>query len=834
MTKTRFILLLAFLLCFILTISGQARGSKKEADELKEKGLEAYYRGDFREALGYYQQALAISSLLWFCSGFYYTLTNIGLVYHNLGEYEKALGYYQQALAIAREIGNKGGEGTSLDNIGVVYENLGEYEKALGYYQQALAIRREIEDRSGEDNTLNHIGVVYSNLGEYEKALGYHQQALAIAREIGNRRGEGMDLNSIGVVYKNLGEYEKALQYYQQSLEIAQEIGVRRGEGNTFTSIGVVYRNLGEYEKALQYYQQALEVLAKVEIGAPEPLWRAQYGKGTSLEGLGREKEARESYIQAIETIETMRGKLKVEEHKTIFLEDKLFVYEALINLLLKMKQEEEDKDHGIEAFHYVERKRARALLDLLTEAKADIREGIADELREREKELLARVSWIQTRARTEEISEEERNKLSQELREIDEKFEELQDEIRASNPRYAELEYPEPYTLSQVQGMLDEDTILLEYHLGREKSAVWVITKDESEVYSDLPASRELTEQVMRYRRLLFLEKMKEDEKQECFHLGSLLYQKLILPLKDKLAPDKRLLIIPDGILYYLPFETLLAYEGDIEEAEVPERSEDFPYLLKDYSIFYSSSASVLGTIREEEIGRAEERVGKTQGQFLGFGDPVYPEVKKGERGVWEEVYLRSGGELGRLIYSGKEVMDVEEIYKSQARAYLRGEATEERVKSEELDNYRIVHFATHGFVDEEKPELSCVVLAIDEDPAEDGFLQLREVFNLKLDADLVTLSACQSGLGKMVRGEGLVGLTRGFMYAGTSSLLVSLWSVYDKSTAELMRKFYTYYREGMTKIEALRSAKLDMVREGIYSSPAKWAPFVLMGEWK
>ncbi|MFQ6094268.1 MAG: CHAT domain-containing protein, partial [bacterium] len=308
---------------------------------------------------------------------------------------------------------------------------------------------------------------------------------------------------------------------------------------------------------------------------------------------------------------------------------------------------------------------------------------------------------------------------------------------------------------------------------------------------------------------------------------LGQNLCDMLIGPAREYLKPGVELIIIPDGILHYLPFGALVTQKAIDQKQEAR-------YLIEDYTISYAPSASVLDILIERPARSVQIR----RRELLAFGDPLFGEtteeadltLETTERGLYQE----QGCQFSRLPYTKLEVTRIASLFPEESTSiYLGAAAAEERVKGEDLTRYRRVHFATHGLIDEAIPGRSCVVLALDDDPAEDGFLQMREIFNLKFDADLVVLSACQTGRGKLVRGEGLIGLSRAFLYAGANSMLLSLWSVNDRSTAELMESFYRSLQKGKEKSEALRTAKLDLLEGEIQAlrHPYYWAPFILLG---
>jgi CHAT domain-containing protein/Tfp pilus assembly protein PilF len=816
----------------------------KEAVCLLGAGAFSHHLGDLRKALEYYGQALPIFQVVGDRAWEAATLNNIGLVYFFLGERQKALEYFTQALAIARAVGNRAGEATTLNNIGRVYDDLGEKQKALEYYTQALAIIRAVGDRAREAGALSYIGQVYDALGEKQKALEYYTQALALRRAVGDRAGEATTLNNIGKVYSDLGEKQKALEYFTQSLAIFRAVGDRGSEATLLTNIGRVYYDLGERQKALEYFTQALDIVRAVGFREGEA---RTLGNIAAIErDRGNLGEARTRIEAALDLIEAVRAQAPGPELRATFLASYRDYYELYIDLLLRQHEREPDKGHDRVAFQASERARARSLLELLAEARVDVRQGIAPELKERERAVHARLAAIQSRLlqayRQPHPDAAQIAALEAEFKRADAEREQVEWEIRRRHPRYAELQYPTPVGVSAVQGMLEEGTALVEYVLLRESGVVFVVTREEFRAVR-LGSAKTIREYVEKLREAVAAGPRRGAFSNYVLH-ARWLYQELVQPVEAWIEGKRELIIVPDGILYYLPFELLLtSAEGMGGD---PRR---LPYLVRKYAVRYVPSASVwVG------LGRPEAERREWEKTLVAYADPVYGDLEGAVREAWRSAF----GELAklpRLPHSRREVQQIARLYPA-ADVVLRvgQEAREERVKSGEAERARYVHFAAHGVLNENKPEYSGIVLTLGapsalatragetaqraeperagqrEESAEDGLLQVYEVFNLRLNAEVAVLSACETGLGKEVRGEGMVGLTRAFLYAGAEAVVVSLWKVMDPATAELMVRFYRHLRAGMKKAEALRQARLEMLDQ--YAHPYYWAAFVLVGK--
>ncbi len=340
---------------------------------------------------------------------------------------------------------------------------------------------------------------------------------------------------------------------------------------------------------------------------------------------------------------------------------------------------------------------------------------------------------------------------------------------------------------------------------VGDSSSCLWVITKSNNKLYR-IPPRKKLQEQIEAIRFALI--DPREGISDFFTNAGNALYEELIRPAEPFLSKKSKLVIIPDGVLNYLPFEVLLT---ENKESVKGTSNENIPFLVKKYPISYGQSISVLRTLISKTPGKKSS--GKFSDNLLAFGDPLY-----------EDTSFNLQVKYPRLEFSGREIENIASFFKRGSPViYLRNNSTEENLKrNNELSRFNYIHFATHGLIDEYNPDLSSLILTSGKNSGEDGFLQAAEIFNMKLNADLVVLSACQTGLGKLVRGEGMVGLTRAFMYAGTPSVVVSLWSVSDMSTAALMGEFYrNLIKNKLSKADALRKAKLTIMSDPKYAHP-------------
>lgn len=811
--------------------------------------------GDFRKALEYFVQALELRRALGHRREESIALNNIGRVHDLLGEAQKALDYHRQALQIRRALGDRLMEAASLNNIGLVYDWLGDKDKALEHYKQALELFRAAHDRNLEATALNNIGGFYLNtLKDSKTALDYYTRSLEIRRALGQPIELAIMLDNIGHLYNSSGDPRKALEYHEQALKIRQKSGHRLGEAASLNNIGAANYALGQHSTAFDYFNQALKIYRSLGHRSREAV--ALYGLAMVERDRGNLNQSLVWMEASLNIVESLRSGVASQDLRASYLAQKQDYYEFHLDLLMRLHQREPAKAHDLAAFQASERARARSLLELLEEARIDVEQGISPELKQRERVTHLRIARIQSQLiqaySQAQTDPSKTGVLEEELKQADAEREQLHTEIRQQHPAYAELQYPAAPNLKDVQSLLDDETVLLEYALGPKSSFLFAVTRKDFLVVRLRTASA-VGAEVEALRAVITSRPQRSDFEKQIRHSRKL-FRDLLEPASKLLAGKQRLIIVPSGILHYLPFEVLLT-KGE-EKALATTTPARLPYLLRDYAISYVPSAAVLASLRNRP---AKSTAGKS---FLAFADPVYGDLTEspsqpnlsdafGDQRPWR---------LGRLIETRREVEQISALFpQDQVSLLLREQASEENAKTAgRFNQFRFVHFATHGLLNEENPSHSGLILKLDtkKDSAatvttlpvstkpnpqstiaqqsEDGLLQAYEIFNLKLNADLVVLSGCGTGLGKEVKGEGLVGLTHAFFYAGTPSLVVSLWKVQDRSTADLMVNLYREIGRTQTKSEALRQAKLRLIQQGRYADPYYWAPFVLTGDPK
>ncbi|HKQ73805.1 MAG TPA: CHAT domain-containing tetratricopeptide repeat protein [Blastocatellia bacterium] len=861
-----------------LQIKRAAGDRRWEAITLNNIGGVYMSMGETHKALETFNEALPIRRAAGDRDGVAVTLNNTGLIYYALGETQKALETLNEALPIRRDIGDRRGEAITLINIGLVYGSMGKTQEALEKSNEALSIFQALGLRYHVGPALTAIGGIYLSLGETRKALEKLNEALPICKEIGNRSAEASTLSFIGAAYHSMGESRKALEKFNEALPIRDAVGDRRGKAITLAGIGAVYHLLQETQEALEKFNEALTIFRTVSD---------RRGEASTLLGIARAEQsrgnltqARNTIEQAVGIIESLRSTTTNQEFRASYLASRQDFYQSYIDILMQMHKQNPDAAFDAVAFAVSERARARSLLELLTEANADIRQGIDSALLERERSLQLRLNAkaaAQGRLLNRKHTPEQADAAAKELTSITTEHEELMAQIRANSPRYAALTQPQPLNLAEIQQQaLDPETLLLEYSLGDNASYLFVVSQTSIISYQ-LPKRDEIEAAARRARELLTAPQPRPGEtkakrqarikeaKANYWPQAAALSRILLGPAASQLGA-KRLLIVPDGALQYLPFGALPAPEperqgageagkqGDKEtrkQGEAGTRKIRNPQsavrtpLIVEREIIHLPSASALAVLRRELAGRqpAAKAVAVLADPVFTADDARVKTSNKAQAGKeipsdLTRAISDARGELRRLLMTRDEAETILLVTpRNGGLAALDFRASRATATGDELRDYRIVHFATHGLLNNEHPELSGLVLSLvdEQGRSQDGFLRMHEIFNLQLPAELVVLSACQTGLGKEVKGEGLVGLTRGFMYAGAARVMASLWEVNDVATAELMKRFYRrMLRDGMRPAAALRAAQIEMWKTPQWQSPFYWGAFVLQGEWK
>ena len=775
--------------------------------------------GRFREALGYYQQALAISERLNLKPSASQDLGNLALCQLGLGEVTEALSTFDRALGLARETGLKKEEADWLKGKGSALLRLGKYNAALDAFQQALQVYEQAGLKRELFEALNYLGSLHVLLGDpasaerefrraievaraighprgvttnllalgnlewrrkrYEEAGAIYREALARAREAGERDQMAASHIQLALTYREQGRLPEAHQEAEAALKLAKELAARLLEAEALHALGEIERAQGQFEAALPHYAAGDEIAGAV--GDPELGWRFAYARGQALEGLNRNEDAVAAYKQAVTIIEGVRSQLREERFRAGYIEDKYQVYVSLVRLLLKLGR-------AGEAFVFSEKLRARSYLDLFTRGQSPIRNAAE---RQTETELRERIRQLQRAIEQETAqppAQQRRQALeifTQELAAVERTYQNLLDDLRRQEPAYAAARALAVPSTDELQRLLPADTALIEYVMAEDSVSIFVLTT-RGLLAKALPARAvDVRSKVELLRHLILRNNSSEWRKP-----AESLYRILIEPIAQAgwLAGVERLYLVPHGILHYLPF------------AALPRPSRNgVRFLMEDYAIAYLPAAAAL-----MYAGGAPEA-----GRSL----------------------LAMAPARARLQWAQQEARSITEFFPRERLLLVGSRATESSFKRL-ADRYQIIHLATHGFFNRLNPLLSGIEL--EPDRQDDGRLEVHEILGLELQARLVTLSACDTALASgyfadVPAGDDFVGLTRAFLFAGSSSVLASLWEVDDLSTLRLMRSFYRHL-EKSGKATALAEAQREL-RAGRYRHPYFWAPFVLVG---
>ncbi|HEX8566640.1 MAG TPA: CHAT domain-containing tetratricopeptide repeat protein [Pyrinomonadaceae bacterium] len=818
----------------------QASGNRiGEAATLQYLGAAYVAAGERRKALGFFAESLALWQKLKITSETANSHNLICETNYRLSRFQEALNHAEAALRIYRGNGDKIGESAILMLLGNLYAELGETASALDYYNQAAQNWRSIGNLHRVAATLNNIGLTYRDAGDAQKAFEFYNQSLQTFRaDRPGTRGEANVLNQLGFYFLEKGDLQNALAHFNQGLPIWKRITDAFGEPVTLLGIGQVYEKMGDAQQAVENFNQSLAVAQKRgSRGVEASVLFAQARIERRRENLTAAKEKIES---ALEIIEATRAGILSEQFRAGYFARTQKFYDFYISLLMQMHQSAPAVGFNALALQAAERARARSLAELLAEANADIRHGVEPALLEREKDLQQKINAAE-QARFQLIlqkrpaSQVEAAEIA--LRRNLDEYKSIQADIRSRSPRYAALTQPQILSLREIQTqILDADTVLLEYALGEEKSFLFVVSQKSIKSFV-LPGRAEIEGAARNFYEKIKTESFVAEAEQSAKNLS-----RIILEPAEAELRSKRLLVAADGALQYIPFAALKVQGSD-------ENNEQF--LIETNEIVMLPSATTLAILRRETANRKPPT--KT---IAVIADPVFglddlrikstaskPKETNDKLTLWQKTVLQATenvrSALPRLPGSRREAIAILALTTpAESKRALDFEANRANILSADLSQYRYIHFATHGLLDSRQPELTGIVLSLVDASGkpQDGFLRLHEIYNLKLPAELIVLSACETALGKEIKGEGIVGLTRGFMYAGAKRVAVSLWKVDDRATSELMRRFYQELlsERSPSPASALRAAQISMLREKRWQSPFYWSAFTLQGEWK
>ncbi|TAG87295.1 MULTISPECIES: CHAT domain-containing tetratricopeptide repeat protein [unclassified Microcoleus] len=757
---------------------------------LFKQGHQQHKLSQFREALQSWEQALAIYREIGYRKGEASCLGNLGTVYYSLGQCDKAIEFHEQSLVISREIRDRDAVSASLNGLGLAYNFLGQYDKAIEFHEQSLVISREIRDRQGEAISLNNLGLVYDYVAQYHRAIEFYEQSLVISRKIGNRKGEPGSLNGLGDTYRALGQYHRAIKFYEQSLVISRKIGNRQKEAASLGSLGTVYNSLEQYDKAIEFHEQSLVISREI---------RDRGGEAASLGSLGTVYNSLEQYDKAIEFHEQslmISQEIGNTESESIVLNN--------LGLTLLVTNQLAEAETALRTSIIIRETLRYELVN--NDHKTSIFETQVSAYHLLQKVLVAQTKFDEAL----EISEMSRTRTFVEL--LQQTL--LKNDVPATN-QTNKLSIPKIQQIAR-----DRNSTIVEYSIFPPEDImyiyIWVIQPNGNITHraanlEPLNQQNQTLKQIILKTRVsigteetddagnkIKLESQYKRDETGRFPLLQLLHQILIEPIIDLLPTDANspIIFIPHYDLFLVPFAAL--------------QDSNNRYLIEHHTILTSPSIQVLEITREHH-----NRVRGLRQAALIVGDPTIATKFN------ENPYKL------RQIPRAKEA--AEAIAATLGTQAISGDNATKVAILDRMLNTRIVHLSAHGLLDDFQSSgiPGAIILAPSGD--DDGAIHAVDILQLKLDSELVVLSACSTGRGK-ITGDGVIGLSRCFILAGVPSIIVSLWNMGVISAKLLMTEFYQNLARGDNRAAALRCAMLTT--KARFPSPIAWAAFTLIGE--
>jgi CHAT domain-containing protein len=748
-------------------------------------------------------------------------LNNSGLLMLATGRPEEAIARLEGAVPLAREVNSANVEGALLNNIAEAHKILGQFDKAIETFQRAepVVARMNLPRRSARNLYL--IAVAHFENGDRAAAEDALKRSLQLYQRAQDQAGYGATLGFYGRMLQASGDRDGALLAFSEALPLLQRAQEPLAQAQLLASWAEADIERGELAPALARLDEAVRLSRAV--ANPYNATRSEYLRAVALQRDQRVPEAIAAIERVIDQVEAVRGGIARSDLRTSYLAAVRSYYDLYVDLL-------QQRGDVAAAFEVSERARARALLEGLAESAAKIEKGVDATLlakqRALQRELNAKEAYrAQVALRDGETSATARA-VAADVERLLEQWTSLRAQVRTSSPAYAALQQPQAISVATLQHtLLDARTAMVAYHLGKHRSYAWVIDR-ESITVQPLPAMDVIDTVARRYHEALSREvdalaaPERAKAAAQAAAAGRQLAAMVWKPVEARVA-GRRLLIVADRALHYVPFAALPTSSG------AP--------VLAAHELVYLPSASVLASLR------ADSRPVSLSAATAVFADPVFSKndprmAAARDLAAPSQSRADDGGVYGRLRFSRREAEAIGERAPGAFQA-LDFSASKSALVSRNLKQFRILHFATHGSLNTEHPELSGLVFSLVDRAGKpvDGFLRLHEIYNLDLDADLVVLSACRTALGREVHGEGLIGLTRGFMYAGASRVVSSVWNVDDRASALLMSRFYDAMRaRKLPPAAALREAQLSLLNDPRWSNPHYWAAFGLQGEWQ
>ncbi len=803
--------------------------------------------GEYERALSNLHKAVTLRSQLGFTTTESLDLDfHISEIYEGFKDFEKALAYYHKALAMAQITGTQSKLGKIYDRIGNIYYRMEEYDKAKEFLEDALRVHSETNNVAMRKSELIRLGDIFSKLGKTEAALDRQIKALALTREMEDDRTEARVLTRIGTLHQILGRPRTALDYYRQAKDKRTALDDRRGVNENLLQIALVTSILGNFGAAVSDLKEAFEIAQRSEDRSM--LWKAYFIMGRALQGKGRLGEALESYRKAITILEAMEADIVEESDEDNFIfGGKTALFETTLRVLMKLARKDPKGAYDNQALRIVEKLKAAAFENTLSRINVESFSDLPRELVIKEKSLKLGLRQINSRISSELSRAKPDHKLIGKLladrRSKEKIFAKLKARLQQEYPSYSKLRYPKPVTVHRLQRyVVDPDEAILEYVVTRSRTHVFAIDKQRFYTYSIDYPRKDLERDVEAITKPLHKAGVRAGWDPSVAYR---LYSYLIRPVESFLAGKKTVMVIPDGPLNSLPFEILVTSKAHAKK-KFWSPTDRPNHLVEKYAFCYSPSAAVLSHLRMRKRDR------KPGWKLVAFGDAVYndaEDAKELNQGAARLITAYAGKATGTgaptllpLSRARKEIAEIVKIVGGRTQTYFGPQATETLFKKADLSRYSFVHLAAQGVLLSGGGRLwqqPAIAFSLYGDQENDGFLELGEVFGLRLNADLVVLSSSlSSGEDLQVKTQGLWSLARAFLFSGTESVVLGMWqgagdSAINDSAIEVFAEMYSRIKDG-SKAEALRRAKLMLLKEQRTSHPYYWAPFLLIGDWR
>ena len=816
-----------------------------KANYLRFLGDAYLFEENYNQAIFSLQESLEISSLIGDKRGQALSQVVLAHTSSKLNEKQVALNYYNQAKNLFPNDIDFVEKARLMNALGNIYKDFGELKSSIDYRMKALQLFDNANYAYGKVATLSSLGMLYISIGEFEKAKSYLLESEFLAKKLDDEYYLAIIHEELGNLNFSEGDYNSAKNYYYKSLKHFLKYDSKREIAFIYEKLGQINNFQNKNNNSKIFFQRSIELnrIIQNKFGESENLYHL--AKLDLIEN--KPDESLNNIKESINLTENLYTEVTNTNLKRTYFSNVFDRYELYINLLMKMHKQLPNENFAIQALQAAEKSRSRSLLETLRLSKANFTKDADPELVQKEEEIRSLLN-LKTDKLTELLSsnadKSETDKLDNEINSLQNELEDIKGKLKANSPVYSAIKNPAPFDVAEFQqNVLDDETVLIEFLLGEKESYLWLVGKTEVS-HVVLPPQNVLENRIEAIRQTFDSRQMLPGEDVETYQKRAadaesvfsretkLLSNELFGQIAEKIA-NKRLIIVPDGKLALLPISAL----------PFPDSDESFAVRNE---IVYQPSASFLNIL--PKLQNPKHQPNK---DLLVFADPVFNDSdsrltgKAAKDSFFSSILnLRdfrltdANGNIPRLFATQKEADSIAEaVGKSNTEIVSGFAANREKALSDDVSDYRILHFATHGLIDLERPEISSIVLSQFDETGQkrEGFLRLQDIYALDLSSDLVVLSACQSGVGKEVKGEGMMSLNNAFLQAGAKSVLSSAWKVDDDATAEFMKRFYTnLINEKLTPAESLRRTQIEMARETQFKSPFYWAAFTVQGEYR